>query len=440
MVEADRSLIARIARRIARPIPSRTEMRARTKNPDWVQALRTLLRREIGPAWRVMEQRGKAKLDIRLEDGSRSYATLALPWEPASARAIQEAVERIAALVGQGQTLKAALASLNLSQNRAAPVAAKNKNSEILLAAWKSFGHYKVEMTGQIKPETWDKVYGRTEKRLKEVIDSPDAKTLLERAGTIWEPGSRGRQIALQHISSMLRWAIDEGKLPAGLWMPPTKIKVLVGQRIQKAELRTPLTDEQILRLIGSLKVDSNNIRDREAAHRWRFAFQLMATYGLRPIEIHYLRIENKGKQRLWCDYQKRSGGGTTKPRTLRALHPEWEDNWRLLERIKAEELLPPSGGGVADAARRYLARQPAWTAMAETGCTPYSFRHGWALRCHTQYPLISTRIAAEVMGHSPAVHSEVYGSWTDERVIDDSFAAGINGRVQNKTEKKMCS
>jgi hypothetical protein len=33
-------------------------------------------------------------------------------------------------------------------------------------------------------------------------------------------------------------------------------------------------------------------------------------------------------------------------------------------------------------------------------------------------------------MGHSPAVHSDVYGSWTDDRVIDDAFEAGISGRV----------
>jgi hypothetical protein len=27
-------------------------------------------------------------------------------------------------------------------------------------------------------------------------------------------------------------------------------------------------------------------------------------------------------------------------------------------------------------------------------------------------------------------VHSDVYGSWTDDRVIDDAFEAGISGRV----------
>ena len=407
-------------------------MRARTSNPDWVQALRTLLRREIGSAWCVVEQRGRTKLNVRLDDGSRAYATLPISWDAASARAIQDAVEEVARLVRKGRSLKAAVATVSGTVEKApiAPAGARSDSSQQLMAAWRAFGDFKVTKTGQIKPGTWETVYRRTERRLMQVLQAESARQLLEMAGATWEPGSRGRQIALQHLSSMLRWAVDEGLLPAEQWMPPTQLRAYVGQRQQKKELRTPLTDEQILQLLAALPVESKHPRDRDAARRWRFAFQLMAAYGLRPVEIHHLRIETSGKRRLWCDYSKRSGGGSTEPRTLRALHPEWEKDWQLLERIKAGEPLPPTGGGVAEAARRYLMRQEVWKPFAAAGCTPYSFRHGWALRCHTQYPLISTRVAAEVMGHSPAVHSDVYGSWTDDRVIDDAFEAGIKARV----------
>lgn len=407
-------------------------MRKRSSNPDWVQALRTLLRRELGPAWCVVEQRGKTKLNVRLDDGTRAYATLPISWEAASARAIQDAVEEVARLVRKGRTLKAAVEIVSRTAERgaAAPAAARNDSSHLLLECWKGFGDFKVSQSGQIKANTWKTVYARTEKRLMQVLHATDAKSLLEMAAAAWEPGSRSRQIALQHLSSMLRWGVEEGRLPAEAWEPPSQLNRFLGDRSVKKEPRTPLDDEQILQLLAALPVDSKHPRDREAARRWSFAFQLMAAYGLRPVEIHHLRIETKGKRRLWCDYCKRSGGGVTKPRTLRALHPEWEKEWRLLERITAGEALPPAGGGVAEAARRYLMRQPVWKPMAAAGCTPYSFRHGWALRCHTQYPLISTRIAAEVMGHSPAVHSDVYGSWTDDRVIDDAFEAGIKGRV----------
>jgi hypothetical protein len=43
----------------------------------------------------------------------------------------------------------------------------------------------------------------------------------------------------------------------------------------------------------------------------------------------------------------------------------------------------------------------------------------------------LSSASAIEVMGHSPAVHSDAYGSSADDRVIDDAFEAGTKARVQ---------
>jgi len=380
-------------------------MRARTSNPDWVQALRTLLRSEIGSAWCVVEQRGRTKLNVRLDDGTRAYATLPISWDAASARAIQDAVEEVARLVRKGRSLKAAVATVSgtVEKAPAAPAGARSDSSQQLMAAWRAFGDFKVR-EDKIKLSTWNSVYRRTERRLVQALHAESADELLEMAAATGKPGSRGRQIALQHLAAMLRWAVKKGMLTAEAWIPPTQLHGYGGKRQKK--LRTPLTDEEILQLLAAFPVESKNPRDRDAARRWRFAFQLMAAYGLRPVEIHHLRIETSGKPRLWCDYCKRSGGGSTEPRTLRALHPEWETDWQLLERIKAGEALPPTGGGVAEAARRYLMRQEVWKPLAAAGCTPYSFRHGWALRCHIQYPLISTRVAAEVMGHSPSVHA----------------------------------
>ena len=137
------------------------------------------------------------------------------------------------------------------------------------------------------------------------------------------------------------------------------------------------------------------------------------------------LHLHPRGDGQLWCTYQKRSGGGTTQPRQLRALHPEWESEWHLRERLEAGEPMPPFGGGVADAARRYLSRQDAWAPLAAAGITPYGFRHGWALRAHKDYGL-APRFAAALMGHSVDTHQRVYGSWTDAETIDSALAKGL--------------
>ena len=179
-----------------------------------------------------------------------------------------------------------------------------------------------------------------------------------------------------------------------------------------------PLSDEQILALLESLPNDS-------AGKRWRFVFQLLATYGLRPVEVLHLEIRPDG---LWCNYQKRSGGGTTKPRLLGALHPEWEAEWNLLDRIAASEAMPPFGGGVADAARRYLDRQQGWNELKAQGATSYGFRHGYALRAHQQYGL-SVRVTSAVMGHSTETHLRQYGVWVDQDTITFALQAGIRYR-----------
>jgi len=49
----------------------------------------------------------------------------------------------------------------------------------------------------------------------------------------------------------------------------------------------------QIIRLLESFP-------DDEAGNKWKFAFQLMATYGLRPEDLRYIHTRNGGKEILW--------------------------------------------------------------------------------------------------------------------------------------------
>ena len=95
---------------------------------------------------------------------------------------------------------------------------------------------------------------------------------------------------------------------------------------------------------------------------------------------------------------------------------------------------LPPFGGGVANAGRRYLTRQQGWKPLEAKGVTMYSFRHGYALRAHQQYGL-SARIAARVMGHSVQTHNENYGTWAD---VDEIYKKRLNSALNLNDEDSL--
>lgn len=78
---------------------------------------------------------------------------------------------------------------------------------------------------------------------------------------------------------------------------------------------------------------------------------------------------------------------------------------------------------------RKYLIRQEAWKLLrASSPITPYSFRHGYAFRAHEDYGL-SSRVTAELMGHSVATHNQHYSQWADSATIDAAIERGLRHR-----------
>jgi integrase len=73
----------------------------------------------------------------------------------------------------------------------------------------------------------------------------------------------------------------------------------------------------------------------------------------------------------------------------------------------------------VGEAFRKLLHRDHFWQSLvaANPGLTPYSLRHGYAWRGHKAYDRsLAVRDLAALMGHTPAVHLQNYGKWTDEQ------------------------
>ena len=211
------------------------------------------------------------------------------------------------------------------------------------------------------------------------------------------------------------------------------------------------LTKKQRLKFLNDVKQELNadlfelleslNLSPEEKKHRvedrakeWSFAIKLMATYGLRPIEVQYLEVRRNGKDTLWCTYAKKSGGGIGQARRLFPLHPTWEKKWNLIQKIKNNSPLPRMKAGAAEAFKNYMRFNPVWKKLKEKGCKGYSFRHAWAMRAHLEYGL-HPREAAPMMGHSLESHQQ-YSRFFNEELLEESFERAIERRKATQSDK----
>ncbi len=423
-------------------------MKARSETEPWVSSLRTFIRDALGTSWQVKDKGGTTNLRIRLDDGTRIYRNLGLPWCKASAAGIRESVEEIHELViHQKVSVEEAVERVKQTRSKT-PRAARRPNPKLLITAWESYENYKVKVSGDVSPKTWQIEYGKTFRRLKEVA-AANANDLLIEIGKKYEPGSRSRQIRIQHTAAFLRWATSRASghfLPADNWTPPPKnaLGEYVGRKSAKKQQETSnptvaIEDQDLLELINSLPIDLDKAekkhRLRDRAMEWDLAIKLAIVYGLRPIEVSYdyLEIRKNGKEYLFCTYCKKAGGGISKPRRLWALHPEWEEKWNLIQRIKQKDPLPRMKAGAGDAFKNYLRFNEVWKKLkAEQGVVPYSFRHSYSKRGHQIYKLSDTEMAA-FMGHTVQVHNAAYAQWSSESMLESSMERAIKFRDLTK-------
>ena len=132
---------------------------------------------------------------------------------------------------------------------------------------------------------------------------------------------------------------------------PPQELAVFVGRSRAAKAITTPLEVEPILALVRAIPDAS-----------WRFAFPLMAAYGLRPEKRQHLQIR---QGRLWCMDEKVACRGKTRPRVLRPLPcDDWADGGRLEERFPTQELSPMQPGLGGGYGGHYLMNRPLWKVL----------------------------------------------------------------------------
>ena len=234
-----------------------------------------------------------------------------------------------------------------------------------------------------------------------------DADLLVEVLES-YELSSRSRQqcgVALAALARHLQLELpDDWRDRAG------------GYGLHLTRFRPLPTDSQILELV--LQIPNP---------RWRLAYGLMATYGLRNHEVFF------------CDGSALAPGAD---RVLRVLptsktgehqvwpfQPEWIDHFELERLGRDPKALPivnldlrrttlqQVGRRVAEQFRRY-----------GLPITPYDLRHAWAVR--TIHIGLPDTVAARMMGHSVAIHTRTYHHWITRRDQQQAVDAALARRA----------
>ena len=362
----------------------------------------------------VNEKRGKARVNISeaLGDGRRRQVPLSIDWAPENVDAIREAALAIYRGLVAGQPVEIAIEAVagepEAGIGNAGPI-----NWPALIEAFRE----RKLGSGEIKPTTWTNIYARRMKVILAAVDRAETPVqLLEAIAAPWasQPGCRGRQLQVQQTAAILRWGVDTGRLPAE-WAPPLDLSPYVGRKREAAAVTTPLAVGEILALVETIP-DS----------KWRYAFQLLSAYGLRPEELQHLELRGG---RLWCTYSKISSRGRTEPRPLRLLPCDrWAAEWNLEANYKADRLPPMKPGLGADAMGLYMRRRELWTELRQRyeaegeKLVLYSCRHAYAHRAHTLCTMLPTKFVAAAMGHSLETHLAAYSRWIGDDEVDAAF------------------
>jgi len=251
-----------------------------------------------------------------------------------------------------------------------------------------------------------------------------NGEQLCEIALSKWKKGTTQRRHMRLAIYSFLNYVVQRQDFPSK-WLPPAITDDEIVTKTKRVGF--PLSDSQIIRLVDSI----NN-------PRWRFAVQLMATYGLRPEDLAHLHTRNNGKE-LWSDYRKSKGGKkgeTTEPRQLFPLFIEDIDgtliNWNLMQRVHIKEELPPLNdkGGIGQAIGRFLRDSKVWQQLKQEALAekqqlvPYSLRHRYAYIGHNRPKADGTYRApkqiADAMGHTLDVHLQSYARFMTKELAQN--------------------
>ncbi|MEH1786451.1 MAG: site-specific integrase [Nostoc sp.] len=185
-----------------------------------------------------------------------------------------------------------------------------------------------------------------------------------------------------------------------------------------KSQARDIPSDQDIIKchesfhrysLTRSLTIKKNCL---DSWKMWEWVYGMLATYGLRPRELFvnpeidwWLSPENKDN--TWKVHPDTKTGY----REALPLHPEWVylfdlKNVECLELLKAQTANRTSFTDI----NTIRVNCSSWFRRVNIPFTPYDLRHAWAIRAHMMG--IPIKAAADNLGHSVEIHTEIYQKW----------------------------
>jgi integrase len=141
----------------------------------------------------------------------------------------------------------------------------------------------------------------------------------------------------------------------------------------------------------------------------WRWAYGMLACYGLRPHELFHLDLANLGTAEYISLLDGKTGA-----RRIWPIFPEWREEFALLD-VRLPKVTGKSNADLGHRVSQVFKR-------FGIPFRPYDLRHCWAIRS-LEFGL-DVSLAAQQMGHSVQVHTDLYHLWISDRHHQRAFEA----------------
>ena len=259
--------------------------------------------------------------------------------------------------------------------------------------------------SGSSSRTTWTAAYRPYLRRLQSQAEGRaiDA-AMLQATLASYGDGSRSRQQCATALAALARHL--EINLPDD-WRRESG-----GYGLHRARFRRLPSDAHILETV--LQIPNP---------RWRLAYGLMATYGLRNHEVFF------------CDLSPLAEGGDQVIRVLPTtktgehqvwpFHPEWVERFGLKTLSETANALPAVCTDLRETTLQQVGRRVSEQFRRYAlPITPYDLRHAWAVR--TIHIGLPDTVSARMMGHSVAIHTRTYHHWITRRDQQQAVDAAL--------------